>query len=297
MELNEIRYFLTACDTLNFTRAAEVCGVTTPTLTRAIKKLEEELGGDLFRRERKLTHLTDLGRLMQRHLSEAQAATDAAQAAAERYNTAETRLKMGVISTISGIHLAGYLKLLRQQAPELDIDIWESHCADVALALERGELDIAIMTQPEYPDSLRPTPLYKEPYLVAFAPGHRYGRMNAVPLKELEGEDYVKRIHCEFPSNFAKLGVARPYQAVKVRYATEREDWVQTIVAAGLGMTLMPKYLPLMEGIETRPIIEPEVSRTVSVVTRAGRKHSAPVQKALEAARAMQWDQDGERAA
>ena len=152
------------------------------------------------------------------------------------------------------------------------------------------------MTQPEYPDSLRPVPLYKEPYLVAFAPGHRYGRMNAVPLKELEGEDYVKRIHCEFPSNFAKLGIARPYQTVKVRYATEREDWVQTIVAAGLGMTLMPKYLPLMEGIETRPIIEPEVSRTVSVVTRAGRKHSAPVQKALNAARSMQWDQDSERA-
>ena len=291
MELHEIRYFLAACDTLNFTRAAENCGVTTPTLTRGIKKLEEELGGDLFRRERRLTHLTDLGRLMHRHLAEAKAATDAAQAAAERFNTAETRLKMGVISTISGIHLAGYLKLLRETAPDLDIDIWESHCADVALALENGELDIAIMTQPDYPDSLRPTPLYQEPYLIAFAPGHRFAKMNAIPLAEIEGEDYVKRIHCEFPSNFAKLGIAAPYKSVRVRYATEREDWVQTIVASGLGMTLMPKYLPLMEGIETRPIIEPEVSRTVSVVTRAGRKHTVPVQKALEAARAMQWEE------
>ncbi|MBD8890056.1 LysR family transcriptional regulator [Roseibium litorale] len=67
MELQEIRYFLASCETLNFTRAAANCGVAVPTLTRAIKKLEEELGGQLFRRERRLTHLTDLGRLMQRH--------------------------------------------------------------------------------------------------------------------------------------------------------------------------------------------------------------------------------------
>jgi DNA-binding MarR family transcriptional regulator len=68
MELHQIRYFLAVAETLNFNRAAERCNVSQPTLTRAIKKLEEELGGPLFRRERKLTHLTDLGRLMRPHL-------------------------------------------------------------------------------------------------------------------------------------------------------------------------------------------------------------------------------------
>jgi DNA-binding transcriptional LysR family regulator len=292
METHEIKYFLAVCVTLNFTRAAEACDVSTPSLTRAIKKLEDELGGQLFRRERRLTHLTDLGRLMQVHLAQASAATAAAQAEARRFAVAETRLKMGVISTMSSIRLVRYLKRLRRTAPQLDLDIWESHCADIAHALETGDLDIAIMSLPDYPDAFRAKPLYSEPYDVAFAPEHRYAEMNAVPLREFEAEDYVKRLHCEFPSNFARLGIAKPYQAVRVRYATEREDWVQNMVAAGLGMTLMPRYMTLLPGIETRPVVEPEVSRTVSIVTRAGRSHSQPVVMALQAARVTAWENE-----
>lgn len=291
MELHQVRYFLAACDTLNFTRAAEACEVAVPTLTRAIKKLEDELGGQLFRRERHLTHLTDLGRLMQRHLSDAQAATEAARRAAEKHAVSETRLKLGIISTLSSAHLVAYLRALAGRAPDLDLDIWESHCADIAQALENSEIDIAIMSWADYPERFRAETLYEESYLVAFAPGHRFEAMDAVPLAELEGEAYIKRLHCEFPSNFLKLGVAKPYRDVRVRYSTEREDWVQSMVAANLGCTLMPQYLPMIPGILTRPIVQPSVNRIVSVVTMAGRYHSGPVKHALETARAIGWEQ------
>ena len=79
MEIHEVRYFLAVCDTLNFTKAAEQCNVTQPALTRAIQKLEGELGGLLFSRERGNTHLTELGRLMQPHLEEVMARTAAAK--------------------------------------------------------------------------------------------------------------------------------------------------------------------------------------------------------------------------
>ncbi len=289
MELHEIRYFLTACETLNFTTAADQCGVAVPTLTRAIKKLEDELGGQLFRRERRLTHLTDLGRLMERHFQTIQSAAAAARDEAARYTSADTKLKLGVFSTMSSMHLVIFLKSLRSRAPGLDLDIWESHCADICEALQLGDLDIALMSLPDYSADLRPVELFREPYQVAFARGHRFGNLAEVPLCELEGEDYVKRMHCEFPSNFAKLGVAKPYHSVRTRYATEREDWVQTMVAAGLGITLMPKYLPVMTDLELRDIVEPAVYRTVSIVTRAGRKHSVPVTKTLETARDLDW--------
>ena len=70
MEMHQARYFLAVCETLNFTRAAEQCHVAQPSLTKAIKKLEDELGGELFRRERARTHLTDLGRMMKPHLEQ-----------------------------------------------------------------------------------------------------------------------------------------------------------------------------------------------------------------------------------
>ena len=261
-----------------------------PSLTRAIHALEEELGGQLFRRERSLTHLTDLGRLMQQHLFAAQYATDAARREAARYTAAETVLRMGVTATMPARHLVGYLKALRAPAPELELQIWEANCEELGGALLEGKVDVAIMTSPEFDDPLRPMPLFSERYHVAFARGHRYEKMNAVPMREFEGEAYIKRLHCEFPSNFARLAIAKPYQAVRVRYVGEREDWVQAMVSAGLGMTVMPEFLPILPGIEMRLIVEPEVQRQVSLVTVAGRPHSRPVDLAVRTARSFAWE-------
>ena len=84
MELHEIRYFLALSKTLNFTKAAEVCNVSQPALTRAIQKMEDELGGLLFSRERNNTHLTELGRLLEPHLTEVLARTQQAKETAAR---------------------------------------------------------------------------------------------------------------------------------------------------------------------------------------------------------------------
>ena len=64
MDIHHVRYFLAVCETRNFTRAAEKCNVTQPALSRAVQQLEDEVGGLLFRRERNLTHITDLGNLL-----------------------------------------------------------------------------------------------------------------------------------------------------------------------------------------------------------------------------------------
>ena len=290
MELHQVRYFLTACETLNFTRAAEQCGVSVPSLSRAIRLLEDELGGQLFRRERHLTHLTDLGRLMQQHFSAMQAAADAAKRDARSYaQLSGGPLRLGVFASIGADLLTGYLAELRSIAPEVELRIWEANCEEIEAALLASEIDVALTSAPKLDGRIRVQSLFEEAYHVAFAAGHRFERMNAVPLRELEGENYIKRLHCEFPSNFALLGVAKPYHSVKVRYVGEREDWVQAMVRAGLGCTVMPEFLPLLDGVLTRKLIEPEVSRQISVVTVAGRPHSAPVAVAVRAARTYQW--------
>lgn len=292
MELHQIRYFLAACETLNFTRAAERCDVAVPSLTRAIKKLERDLGGPLFRRERHLTSLTDLGRLMEMHFRTVEEATERARREAGAYLGARSQLKLGVLSTMPASMLVAYLRALRRRAPDIELRLWESSCDEIGQALRNGEIDLAIMSLPEYPEHLRALPLCRERYLVAFPAGHRFEAMSEVPMAELEGEPYVKRLHCEFPSNFARLGVAKPYEAVKVRYASEREDWVQAMVAAGLGCTLMPEFLPILPGLLTRPIVAPEVHRSISAVTVAGRPHTPPVRTALAALRATDWGRE-----
>jgi len=84
MEMQHIRYFLALCEEQNFTRAAKRCGVAQPSLTRAIKRLEKELGGQLFERSRKTTEMTALGHAMRPHFTEIERAAAAARREAAR---------------------------------------------------------------------------------------------------------------------------------------------------------------------------------------------------------------------
>lgn len=83
--------------------------------------------------------------------------------------------------------------------------------------------------------------------------------------------------------------MAKPYNSVNVRYVGEREDWIQSLVRAGLGCAVMPENLPLLPGLEMRPLVDPEVFRQISLATVAGRPHSPPVAAAVAAAQRCRW--------
>ena len=131
-------------------------------------------------------------------------------------------------------------------------------------------------------------PLYSERYTIAFAKGHRFEQMNAVPVSQLDGEDYLVRLHCEFMDHFEALGLEASHET-KIRYSTEREDWIQAMVLARLGCTVMPEFLPMLSGIATRPLVEPEVARRISLVTVAGRRQSPAVAALVRLARRYPW--------
>ena len=290
MELHQVRYFLKAGETLNFTRAAELCGVSVPSLSRGIHQLEEELGGQLFRRERHLTHLTDLGRLMLQHLATINEAADAAKRDASQYaKLSSARLKLGIFATMGAEVLTGYLAALKVEAPNLELLVWEANCEEIEDALLRGEIDVALSSVAHQDERIRTTLLYREYFHVIFAPDHRFAQMNAVPLRELEGENYVQRVHCEFPQNLQRLGAKRPFNYVNLTYIGEREEWIQSLVRAGMGCAIMPAHIYLMPGIEMRKLVDPEVHREISVATVAGRPHSAPVAAAVAATRRHHW--------
>ena len=102
MEMHQIRYFLALCDELNFTRAAQISNVSQPSLTRAIKMLEEELGGPLFHRERANTHLSELGRTVKPYLQQVYREAEKAKRQAEDFvRLKQTPLRLGLMCTIA----------------------------------------------------------------------------------------------------------------------------------------------------------------------------------------------------
>jgi LysR family hydrogen peroxide-inducible transcriptional activator len=290
MEMHQIRYFLAVCETLNFTRAAEQCNVTQPALTRAIQKLEEEFGGLLFRRERQLTHLTDLGRLVRPQLEQVWRQTETAKTTAKSFLKLENApLSLGVMCTIGPLRGISFVTDFWRSNQGIEITLREGVPQHLGELLREGELDLAVMAQWEpFDDRFNVQPLYRERFVVAFPPGHRFAGQNGVRLDDMNGESYLLRINCEYRDHLRTLREERGIELHHV-YRSEREDWIQTMVMAGIGVAFLPEYSVILPGLQTRPLVEPEVVREVALVTVAGRRFSPAVATFVRAIRAYRW--------
>ena len=290
MELHEIRYFLTLCETLNFTRAAEVCNVSQPALTRAIQKMEDELGGLVFSRERNNTHLTELGRMLKPHLEEVVARTQSAKETARRFLKLDgAHLSLGVLCSIGPVRFVSFLSRFKTDHPGITVTLTESTPDRLSEMLLKGELDVTLMAQPDgFEAPLQAQALYSERFIIACSPGHRFARSNAVSVCDLDGESYLNRINCEYRDRLGEICRGQGARLVS-SYRSEREDWILTMVAAGMGICFLPEFAATVPGIVTRLVVDPSVEREVCLVTVAGRRWSPPVSAFVKAARAYRW--------
>jgi DNA-binding transcriptional LysR family regulator len=297
MELYQIRYFVALCETLSFARAAEHCRVSSPSLTRAVQKLEHELGGLLILRERRLTHLTELGQRVRPMLEEVLAHAEGTKTAAHRFLKAEAKpLRLGIMPSVGPRRLAPFLTRFGIAHPEIEVAFVEGEGARLEELLLGGGLEVAVVARLEPAHRrLRHYRLYREDVVVVFPLGHRFERQESVRLVDLEGEGFLLRTNCEKRSLL--LGACRSHGfEPRIVYRSEREDWIQMMVAAGRGVTLMPANLHWGSGTLARPLSEPELHREVSLVTVAGRPHDPPVQHFMRAIRAHTWDDESSRA-
>lgn len=290
MEMSQVRYVIAAAQTLNFTRAAETCNVTQPALTKGIKALEAELGAPLFLREGRRILLSDFGRSMLPHLRQIVEEADAARMLAENYRLLDkTPLRLGVLSTIGHVRLARFLARLETAHAGIELAVSEGSMTHLREELEAGRLDAAILTSTDaLAAALRLQDLYEERYVVVLPSQHRLGEMNAIRLHDLSGEDYVDRLSCEMREMVMQVCEA---EGVKLyaRFRSEREDWVQAMVTAGIGFAFMPEYSVSLPGLVQRPLIEPAVSRKVALATVPGRKHSPATAALVRSAQTHAW--------
>lgn len=290
VELHEMRYFLALSKTLNFTRAAEICNVSQPALTRAIQKMEDELGGLLFSRERNNTHLTELGRLLEPHLIEVLARTQAAKETASRFLRLDSaQLRLGVMCTIGPVRFVSFLSRFRADNPGVEMTLVEAVPDRLSELLLKGELDVALMARPEgFAVPLQPQPLYQERFVIACSAGHEFARKSAIRVAELDGQPYLARINCEYFDALRDVCHANGSRLLG-SFRSEREDWILTMVAAGMGVCFLPEFSNTIPGVISRHVVDPSVAREVSLVTVAGRRWSSPLSAFVRAVRQYRW--------
>ena len=287
MEMSQIRYFLSVARALNFTRAAEECGVAQPSLSRAIKQLEFELGGELFRRERPQAILTELGHRMLPTLTRCFESAAAAQAlAAERGKGGIGALRVALSPTIGVQLVLVGLQEVTRLFDGLELVVRRESASATLELLKMGEVEVAIAGGDNFESQpwLERFPLFDEGFLLISAREHRPANDTSLGLDDLRAARMVLPRHAEHIDALA----------VSVQNKRRHDVWsdsdMAALVGAGLGVAIAPRSFPRPEALAATPLEGLDLKRTVSVFGAAGRPRSAPATMLINLLRASDWD-------
>lgn len=290
MEMQQVRYFVALTKTLNFTRAAEQCNVSQPALTRAIQQLEHELGGPLFHRERRNTHLSELGHMMLPYLQSVEESCRAARDQAMAVKRLETStLKIGTMCTIGPQLVSDLLVQFREQHPGIEVQVVDAGAPHIIEMLEKGDLEVAIVGVPgELPPTLHQLPIFEEQFVIVLPPNHRLCASNPIHASQLNKQPYVSRSNCEVFQPVREELVSRGVVLQQV-FSSPRDDWVQGMIKAGLGLGFFPEYSVTDPNLVVRPLVDPSFTRSIYLATVRGRPHSPAVGAFVREARRFDW--------
>ena len=294
MEMHQIRYFLATSRTLNFTRAAEECNVAQPSLTRAVKLLEDELGGELFRRERNLTHLTELGHRMLPLLQQCYESANSAKSLATSLKSgAVAPLSIALSRTIGMSLLVPHLTELIGSFKGLELSFVRGTRDEVGEALKKGDSEIAI-AGPLGTDWSRfdAWPLFSEDFVLMLSRGHPLATRNTIDVEQVKGERFLVRSYCEQADDLAQALSARGLAGLKGHVVASETD-LATLLAANAGIAIGPRSTAHAAGAHAVPVGGLEVKRTVSAYAVAGRPRSQAATALLKLLRAADWSHLG----
>jgi DNA-binding transcriptional LysR family regulator len=297
VQLQHVRYFLTLAQTFNFTRAAEQHNVGQPALTKALRILEHELGGDLVHREGRLTQLTDLGKLVLPMLQRTVDAADTARKQAKRFRSEQlAQLNIGLPPSISASLMVEPLARLTCCIDGLQLHFVEDDDKRLIDALLEGHIHTALLgITDDLPERLDHWQLFEESYVVVVAPGHAFARFEAVPVAALEQAVWLEGEECEGHSPFERMcfGIGvRP----KVVHRGRQGDHLQHMAAAGLGALLVPEHVPRLSNVLSRPIEGDPLRRSIELVVVSGRRYSPALDAFVKILRRHEWQQVAGRA-
>lgn len=291
MEMHQIRYFLAVARTLNFTHAAEGCHVAQPSLSRAIRNLEEELGGELFRRERSLSHLTELGKLMLPLLTQAYENAQAAKALATSYKTGTSApLRLALSQTINLSLLVPSLAELVKIFPGLELKFFRGTAAQIAEHLKRAESELAIAGPIKAGwERLDAWPLFEEGYVLVANRSNPLALRNTLNFSDLVKQRLISRSYCEQAFECTSLLKAQGIDDKSADQVLSDQDLIP-LLQAHVGVSIMPES-SVSSDLVALPIDGLRLRRMVSLYAVAGRERSPAAAALFKLLRTADWSE------
>ena len=290
MDLNQVRYFLNLAESLNFTEAARVSGISQPSLTKAIQRLEDEFGGPVLYRDGKDTRLTALGRDLIVEFMRIQSALENITELAENSVAGRSRkINIGVASTNAPRVFAKIWALVLKELPEVELLLHPLNPGEAEAEVLSGKYDMCLLTNPPEPNfKLTIQPLFQERLRLALASHHPLAGTDEITPEQMMEQPYIDRMHCEFRTQLIKHFMDRNI-VMRPRFQSEREDWVQQMVAQGAGVCSLPEHSAIVDGIVLRAVKGLTLSRNISMVAVSGSANPREVRVILGLSKDFNW--------
>jgi LysR family hydrogen peroxide-inducible transcriptional activator len=259
MTLTELKYIVAVARERHFGKAAEACFVSQPTLSVAVKKLEEELEVKLFERSANEVTVTHLGEeIVRQAQSVLEQAANIKDIAKRGKDPLAGSLALGVIYTIAPYLLPDLVRQVIGRTPQMPLMLQENFTVKLLEMLRSGEIDCAILAEP-FPDAgLATAPLYDEPFFAALPVGHPLAALESVSTEQLKSEtmlllgnghcfrDHVLEVCPEFARFSSNAG------GIRKSFEGSSLETIKHMVAAGMGITLVPRLSVPREALEAK---------------------------------------------
>ena len=262
MDLYQIRYFLAVAETGSFTKAAERCFVSQPTLSAGIRKLEDQLGAKLFDRGPRQAALTAAGSRLLPRARTIQHEMNALRTDLTPERSAE-RLRLGLLQSLPIAPVAETVQRFLDRRPDVRLEIAEGPPEQIERWFSQGRLDLAIAATTRAAAGRHRHLLFRDRQTIAVPSGHPLARRPSLKVSDMADRPLIVRTHCERTAEARRIldnhGV-RP----RVVQRTTRDAWALAMVAAGVGCCLMPDSLAA-DGVTLLPVDGVDLRRAVNI--------------------------------
>ncbi len=292
MEMHQVRYFLAVARVLNFTRAADECNVTQPSLTRAIKQLEAELGGDLFRRERPAAQLTELGQRMHPLLKQCYEAAIGARQLASSFKSGEIgALRIALTHSVDLSLLIPHLDQIKRLFNRLEFRFLRGNSREVGEFLKKGEAELGIAADiGEEWDRLDTWPLFTEGFQLVVNRRHPLAGSDGINFEDLRTQQILSRNYCEHAEQLNTSFRDRGLDVGQSHAISSERDLIE-LLEADIGIAVVPRSSSMPESLKRANVNGFDIRRTVNLYGVAGRERTAVASAVMRMLRGANWSQ------
>jgi DNA-binding transcriptional LysR family regulator len=290
MDLRQLKYLVALAEERHFTRAAAREHIAQPALSQQIKRLEEEVGLTLVERSTRQVTITDAGELLVARGRRILAEVEAARAELESLKGVESgRVTVGTMHTMGPVDVSLVLAIFHERHPAVELTVREQSSEELAGLLRDDELDLAFLSVTEQLESegLGLHQLVSEELVAVLPADHRYARRRRLPMAELEDEEFISfREGARLRELLEAAGRHAGFRP-KIKLESNESGRIRRLVARGMGVAILPRSDAIAPGADVAVValIEPSLSRDITLAWRQERRHPPAVTAFLELAR------------